>query len=327
MYNSEILKANAKINLALLVGDRIPPLYFHSLESLIVRITLHDTLEINTNFNKNVESCISISCKFDQRLETHILASNLSPAKLGLLIESEQGIIYKTCRHILDTIGEQYPGLNIDVRIIKSIPLEAGLGGGSADAASILNFFSKYFSLPANKKLQIADNVGFDVGPCLFSEPTYSSYYGQNKTIPLTKSQPFLRRYVLVLKPPIGLSTELAYKSLGRKKVEQQENSKVYFSETEAENFLKKVMCKSEASRQEIIKNDFQDNAFTEIPELENVLSNIEQFNPILSGLAGSGSSIFSIFEDYQSALKAYKAHIQIAKKGWFLAITEILSL
>lgn len=328
MTITEKVSAYAKINLVLLVGEKVPPLGFHRLESIFVRLGLSDSITITTNICRNSGNEIFINCRFDQRLTSHINSLDQNPLELRALIESRDGIIFKTCMKVLETLGRE--SLNISIDLVKSIPLEAGLGGGSADAAAVLGFFSRRFNLSKEAKLKIAQEVGFDVGPCLFERPSYSSYDGQHHTSPLGYPEGASRRYALILKPPLGSNTTLAYQALGRGEVNQKGQSRRLNPEQDAKALLNKIFIntkKPNCSGLVLIENDFQDTVFREIPELERLLIDLNQYNPILSGLSGSGSSIFSLFRDYKTALKAYQASGNLSEKGWFIAISQILSL
>ncbi len=335
MLISEILQAYAKINLVLLVGDKISADGFHSLESVFIRSNLSDQILIKLDTDGDGEYFTKTTCNFDQRLDEHLIASKIDSDALKETIEAKSGLIHRTCELLSKELQEQLPTgwrLNIDLR--KSIPIEAGLGGGSANAASIINFFARHFNLNIKQMFNIAEKIGFDVGPCLFDGVSYSFFNGTHQTFslesPVSKKN---RVYSLILKPPIGSNTKEAYSALNRKHVEV--NAQIHKPQTLKEvdklvdRLIKTGSQQSEASSLEIklIHNDFQDSVFKELRELENVLRELNNYIPIISGLSGSGSSIFSLFNEYKLAQNAYNGLSNLKEKGWFLSISQILSI
>ncbi len=330
MIISEKFCAYAKINLALLVGERIAPQGFHVLDSIFARLGLHDSLFINAVIGEGNANGIHINCRFDYRLAEHLHFANRNEIELKSEIEGKDGLLFKTCLKVLEYIGGEFPDFYIRLDLLKSIPSEAGLGGGSADAAVVLNFFSKHFNLSEEAVVKIAEEIGFDVRPCLYKGLSYSYYDGQHHTSPLLFPEGASRRYALILKPPIGSNTRLAYQALGRGEVDQKDLISRLISDREVETLLDKIFNDSivpSHPKCQLIENDFQGSVFKEIPELESVLLNLNQYNPILSGLSGSGSSIFSLFKDYKTATKAHHAMTNLSEKGWFIAISQLLSL
>jgi 4-diphosphocytidyl-2-C-methyl-D-erythritol kinase len=169
----------------------------HELRMITQSINLCDYIRINLNSNGKIR----LTCN-----------KNICPP--------EENIAYKAAEHFFKDFN--LPQFGVDIKIIKNIPVQAGLGGGSADAAAVIFALSKIFGivgnkykdfisfLPDNKKdskkiLKIASKTGSDVPVCLIGG---TLLYDKGK---LNSIQPLPRCEILVLKPETGVSTRQAY--------------------------------------------------------------------------------------------------------------------
>lgn len=162
------------------------------------------------------------------------------------------------------------------ITVSKKIPISAGLGGGSSDAACLLKILNSISEKKINdgELMELSAEIGSDVplfmvdGPCIIS--------GRGERVLPVKME-FQRWYVL-LKPPFGLSTREVYEEFDR------------FPET---GYL----------------NDLERPAVRLNPELGNFKKILSQEgNPVLCSVSGSGSCIFSLFFDRKSALSAVES-------------------
>lgn len=325
MFLCERLIAPAKTNLYLKIGGKIPSLDRHTLESIFVRFNLQDELKIWIRPKNTFDYPNQINCTFDDRLQRHLIASGTDLFSVKGAIEGSKGLISKTLDLLSSHVGNEIYEHCIQVDLHKVIPLEAGLGGGSADAASILNFFSKHFSIESKAIHSIAEQIGFDVGPCLYNSPTYTAFNGSHVVTPINL---FYKKYfILILKPTTGSNTSLAYKNLNREiEIGNKQFKDLSIIDKEfVEVFNTKAITGKGISS--LIDNDFQDSVFKQIPELSLELDALKKFSPILTGLSGSGSSVFSIFPAYKNAFSAYNACSYLINKGWFLSLNQILCL
>ena len=180
-----MLKAYAKINLGLKILSRDNDDGYHYIDMVTLPIELHDRIEMEIIPN---DFDTIITCD-DRSLPT-----------------DESNIVYKT----LKVVNSKYPiTKKLRIHIHKTIPVCAGLGGGSADAAAVLVGLNKLLNLKlSNDELcELGSKIGSDVPLCLLNKPCRVSSKGEKlETIKTKKTFK-----VLLCKPNVGLSTKEVY--------------------------------------------------------------------------------------------------------------------
>jgi 4-diphosphocytidyl-2-C-methyl-D-erythritol kinase len=176
-------KAFAKINLLLDVTGRLPNGY-HSVAMIMQSISLHDTITVEQRNQPN----ITIACNTQ-----------------GIPLD-ERNIVHKACKAF---------GLDSDlhINIQKRIPAQAGLAGGSADAAAVLTALRDMYApdISMEKLCEIGTQVGADVPFCLVGGCCYVKGLGEILTpLPCLPSH----YQIALVKPPFGVSTAQAYADL-----------------------------------------------------------------------------------------------------------------
>jgi len=175
--------AYAKINLLLDVTGRLSNGY-HTVEMIMQSISLHDTITVQQVKQPN----ITIACD--------------APG----IPTDERNIVYKACKAFgLDG------GLRIDIQ--KRIPSQAGLAGGSANAAAVLTALRDLFApnMPSSQLCEIRTTVGADVPFCLIVGCCYAEGFGERLTPLPCLPQDY---QIALVKPPFGVSTAQAYAAL-----------------------------------------------------------------------------------------------------------------
>ncbi len=173
----------------------------------------------------------------------------------------------------------------------KNIPIGAGLGGGSADAAATLILLRKLFNEESKKEkisisnlYKIANKLGSDVPACLESKSLKISGYG-NK---IKRNKLSNNYYYLLVNPNIQLSTKQVFSYFS------------YFSHDVPEN---KKNCLGNVS----VYNSLLSSAITIAPQIHAILSILKNLpNIIAYGMSGSGSTCFGIFKDLKNILPVY---------------------
>jgi 4-diphosphocytidyl-2-C-methyl-D-erythritol kinase len=180
---SIILKAPAKINLFLFVGDTMPDGY-HEIFSLFTRISLFDEITISPHPEKKL-----------------LIEMANHPE-----IEIEKNTIYRIWRAFNEATGIE-KGYNVELK--KNIPSMSGLGGGSSDAASFLKFLNESSGNPLNFSdlTSLATSVGSDIPFFLYDSPCLSQGRGE-KLIPVLLPE---NLWATVIIPDFGISTSWAY--------------------------------------------------------------------------------------------------------------------
>ena len=252
------LKSFAKINLALHVTGKLTNL--HKIESVIKFIDLHDTISIN-EINKNKHK-VSFIGNFSKNIK-----KNNTVNKLFEILEKKKILNNK----------------KFQVRIKKNIPQEAGLGGGSMNAATILNFLIKKNFIKINQKkvLQITKLIGSDV--ILGINPMTAILSSNGKIKKFLKTSKF---NILLVSPNFGCSTKKIYSGVKR-------FSKPQFNSPKKNMMNLKSLLKYE--------NDLEKVAFSKYPKLKILKSFLENLNqPLFVRMTGSGSVIVAYYQKKQ---------------------------
>ena len=264
------VKSFAKINLALNVTGKSRLL--HKIESIVSFVSLCDLILIKKI--KGPDHQISFYGNFSKNID-----SNNTVVKLFKILDEKK--LLK---------DEKF-----QIRIKKNIPQKAGLGGGSMNASSVLNFLIKKKIIKISQKqiLNISNLIGSDV------------ILGINQSSAILKSNNIVKKFskcsifhTLLVKPNFGCSTKEIYS-----KVKKITNSKF--------NNPKKLMFNPEyLARQE---NALEVAAFSRYPKLKRIKSFLENLkNPLFVRMTGSGSVIIAY---YQSKKDCELAKVQFKRK------------
>ena len=252
------VKSFAKINLALRITGKLSKL--HKIESLVKFIKLNDLISIKKINSKNHK--ISFYGNFSKNIN-----KNNTVDKLFKILD-EQKLLDKK---------------KFQIKIKKNIPQEAGLGGGSMNAASILNFLLKKRIIKLNKKkiLDITNSIGSDV--ILGINPTDTVLTSKNMTKKFSKTPNF---YTLLVKPNFGCSTKKIYS-------EVKKYTKPIFTVPKKDMFNLRFLLKQE--------NVLEKIAFSKYPKLKIIKSFLENLNkPLFVRMTGSGSVLVAYYQKKQ---------------------------
>ena len=276
------IKSHAKINLALNVVGKNSNL--HKIESIITFVDLHDIILI-----KNIKSkkhIISFSGKFNKNI-----TKKNSVFKLLEILDKKKLLNNK----------------KFEIRINKQIPSKAGLGGGSMNAGSILNYFVKKNIIKISKKtiIAISKSIGSDV--ILGLNFTNSILTSTNEIKLFRKSKIF---YVLIVKPNFGCSTKKIYEKVKKfNKPKIRKPSKKMFDL----NYLKKM------------DNSLEQIALSKYPKLRLIKLYLETLNkPVFVRMTGSGSALIAYFQSKEKCLSAKKMFNKKYKNYWCIVSKNI---
>lgn len=257
-------KANAKINLSLDITSVLPNGY-HAIRSVMQSVDLSDTVTVKTG----------------------IPGINLSCDKENIPCD-ERNTAYKAAKYFYE---ETDVTPEVSIFIEKRIPSEAGLGGGSADAAAVLHMLNEIYGFPINeeKLLKIALKIGADVPFCLCGGTRLCLNLGE-----VMAKLPDIDAHVLIVKPEKGVSTGGAYEKYDRN---------VPFLSPDSDKVLFYLQRGEQKNALQYSRNVFEQLAFLpEYKEINHVLSDTGAY---YSSVSGSGSAYFGLFEEKETALKA----------------------
>ncbi|MFA6458091.1 MAG: 4-(cytidine 5'-diphospho)-2-C-methyl-D-erythritol kinase [Patescibacteria group bacterium] len=270
--NALRVKAFAKINLGLkILGKRADG--FHELDTIFARIGVFDELE------------------FRLRSDSKILV-NVENAD----IPTKQNLVFRAA-WILQKFAPGSPGVEISLR--KKIPLGAGLGGGSSDAAAVLRTLPKIWGLKITpeKLHKIAASLGSDVPFFLAKRVCRGRGRGELlEPIALPKQFP---REALVVVPPIKISTAWAYDQIKIEKLKLKNNNKKIDTRGQGTEIKQKNLVSKTYSLKPnpcTLTNDFERIVFREFSEIRQIKKQLEKSGSAIASLSGSGSAVFGLF-------------------------------
>ena len=272
----------AKINLGLHVINKRED-GFHNLETTFLSVNLCDILEV-------IECNPSVTGKNKVNFTSHGIPIDGDTSN-NLVVRAYQ---------LLD---KQFNLPAIEVCLYKMIPMGAGLGGGSSDAAFMLKLLNTKFNLQlSNEQLKMhAAKLGSDCAFFIDNTPAYVLGKGHE----LSPIEIKLAGYYLVLLcPPVHSSTALAYQNVARR------------NEITNENSIKINIHQPIETWRNTIFNDFEPSVFKQFPQLAQYKESLYQDGALYASMSGSGSSIFGIFKNKptltqeQNALVAYEGNI-----------------
>lgn len=188
-----IAQAPAKVNLGLQVLSRRPDGY-HELDTLMARISLCDTLVVQTDNSPHL--CLSVKRSYPHALRTeHIPATS-------------ENLVLRAAELLRRRAGQLF---GARLTLIKRIPTAAGLGGGSSDAATTLATLNRAWSLnyPRDELLGLAAELGSDV-PFFLANAVFARCTGRGERVQALSTR--LRLWLVVAKLPGGLSTAAVYR-------------------------------------------------------------------------------------------------------------------
>ncbi len=240
--------------------------------------------EIETIFHKiNIFDEISLETTSDHKIALTVDDPSIPADKTNL--------VYKAASLLFKSIGIN-PGIKIDLR--KKIPSGAGLGGGSSNAAITLIGLNRLLNLKlANKKLkEIAFQLGADV-PFFLTDSTTASASGIGEKIKNIETND--KMWFLVIFPGFTVSTAWAYKSFSKYNLltKSTKNNIINNYKTDI-NTVKSLLY-----------NDFESVVNNRYPEVTVIKEQLIKTGAQGTLLSGSGSSVFGIYPDKKSALKA----------------------
>lgn len=241
----------AKINLTLQVLKKREDGY-HEIYSIFQKIALFDEIEIDLSFTFSLDF--------------------ISEENIPL----EENLLYRAWK-----LFQQNFRINreVKIKVIKRIPLGAGLGGGSSNAGTLLRALSKIFQIEREKVITLGLSLGADV-PFFITDFFSAEARGIGEILSPYPSHP---AYYLLLYPSFPISTAWAYKALGLTK--------------EKEAIIYKGFPPPWEQPQGLI-NDFKELIFWHYPEYKVFEKVLKEEGALSVNLTGTGSALYGVFKD-----------------------------
>jgi len=274
------LKTPAKINLCLSVLGRRPDGY-HDVEMLMQMVGLYDEVTVAVRDGIGVQ----ISCDSDA------------------VPPGEDNIAWKAGHALLKRAGR---GAGLSITIRKSIPVAAGLGGGSSDAAAVLVAANAVLGMGLDRE-ELADigaRLGMDV-PFFFYGPTALA---QGRGERLTELPPLPKLQILLVNPGFATSTAWVYKNLNLRLTKKVDCNKI----------LRLTVGNIAAG----LHNDLETVTAAAHPVILSIRQSLLEQGAAGVLMSGSGPTVFGIFE---TGMGCRAAAENLSNRGWKLFPTETL--
>ncbi len=275
-------RAYAKINLGLDVVCRRDDGY-HELNMIMVPIDFYDLCEVNISEQMSFHSNASYLPSDDKN--TMLKAVNVMREHFGFTE-------------------------NFEIRLTKHIPSQAGLAGGSSDAAATMHMIKELLNLEADDEtmIQLAKKVGADVPFCYMEQPAQVSGIGEKMEF-FELNTDF---YLFLAKPYRGVSTKKAFESLNFRTL-RHPNIEAVREALENGNYYQMLGA---------LGNSLEQTAFELVPQIREVKHELEDFGFDGALMSGSGSTVFAITRDRELL---ERAGTYFRSKGCFVRKTRII--
>lgn len=277
-------RAYAKVNLDLRVlGNRSDG--YHELRTVFQSIALHDTL-----------LCVTRPGPFALRCRTS-----------GVPLD-ESNLVWQAAAALWTAIGRTGAPDDISISIKKQIPLQAGLGGGSADAAAALLALARVWGVPVSIVRDVAGAIGADV-PYFLAGGTALGLGRGEEIYPLVD---LATHWVVVVQPPYGISTAEAYSWYDEDRAAGHREAR--------EPQMLPVPWPTRAAQ---MINDLEPPVVRRHPEIGTLKTVLREAGAVAAAMSGSGSAVFGLFRTQAGAIRALKP---VTRAGARARLTRTLS-
>jgi len=273
----------AKVNLGLRILRKRAD-GFHDLHSVMLPVPFYDILEI---------------------LPAGRVGADLTFTQSGIIPETE--FEEHLCVRAFRLFAETGAGLSVRMHLHKQIPVGAGLGGGSSNAATVLTMLNDLSgkSLDENSLHHLAAKLGSDCPFFLLNKTALMEGRGEKLTgLQLDLSHNFM----VIVNPGIHISTAEAYGMIS------PDPTHISFPE---------MLKKPEGSWKDLLANDFEKPLFKKYPQLEKIRNELFNAGAFYAAMSGSGSSVFGLFEKDPRLVKGLSG--RIIWQGMIEPIIQIL--
>lgn len=285
-----IENAYAKLNLTLDIFPRREDGY-HPLKTVMQTVSLCDEVKISIESKPGR----SLRCTWADGFDG------------GELPQGENNLCWKAADVFFARTGKTPEGLSI--RIKKRIPMEAGLAGGSSDAAAVLRGLNTLMGEPLDPftLAEVGAQVGSDVPFCVLGGTALCEGRGEVVTI----LPPAPKLLITLCKPDFGISTKALYEKIDATEITDRPDNEAMI----------KVLCAGNVPEiGQLLKNVFEPVAIAGHPEIESIKQTMRSCGALGTQMTGSGSAVFGIFnkkEDAEAAARAlsgkYKTFLTVS--------------
>lgn len=255
------LRAMAKINLGLdIIGKREDG--YHEVRMIMQTIRMYDVLEIRKKSSPGI-----------------FLSTNLPYIPCD-----ERNLVYKAAKILMD---EFHVEEGLSMKLTKSVPVAAGMAGGSSDAAAAFVGVNRLFHLGLSQEelMKRAVQVGADVPYCVMRGTALAEGIGEK----LTRLPDLPGCYILIGKPGINVSTRTAYENLDLNEIRRH---------PDIDGMICDIKNKDLYSMTGKMENVFEPGIMAKYPVIREIRDLMEKQGALKAMMSGSGPTVFGIFDD-----------------------------
>lgn len=278
--------APAKVNLIFEVG-KLEPSGFHNVNSLFLALNLREEISISAGLPGT-------------GIAIFVSGENLPARHISAVPTDGSNLVAKVASLLSQKLGISTPDIQID--ILKRIPVAGGMAGGSADAAAMLVAFNEYahqnlgtIKLTQDELLETAVALGSDISFSVLGELAIGT--GKGDRLQSVHSFPFETNWVIAISQE-GLSTPTVYA-----KFDELDKHSAF-----SDLLVSSQNIKDSAELADVLRNDLESAAIALMPSLEALKSTIEELGALKAIVSGSGPTIAALCESKAQAENIAKA-------------------
>lgn len=272
----------AKINLGLNITSKREDGY-HNLETIFYPVPLTDALEVKLMHD---------DFPSDEPCDLKITGNAVD-------CDEKNNLVVKA----YTLLAQDFKLPRVHIHLVKRIPMQAGLGGGSADGAFMIRLLDERFRLNMGiaEMERYASRLGSDCAFFITAEPSFATGRGEVLE-PVNIAEHNLKGYyIAIVKPAIAVSTREAFKQIICR---------------QPEHCCRDIVRQPVETWKTFLTNDFEEPAFKQHPELADIKQRLYDLGAVYAQMSGSGSAFFGLFRtDPQQLKNAFPAYYTFTTK------------
>ena len=261
----------AKINLGLNITSKREDGY-HNLETIFYPVPLTDALEVKLMHD---------DFPSDEPCDLKITGNAVD-------CDEKNNLVVKA----YTLLAQDFKLPRVHSHLVKRIPMQAGLGGGSADGAFMIRLLDERFRLNMGiaEMERYASRLGSDCAFFITAEPSFATGRGEVLEPVNIAEQNLKGYYIAIVKPAIAVSTREAFKQIICR---------------QPEHCCRDIVRQPVETWKTVLTNDFEEPAFKQHPELADIKQRLYDLGAVYAQMSGSGSAFFGLFRTEPQQLKS----------------------
>ena len=260
----------AKINLGLNITSKREDGY-HNLETIFYPVPLTDALEVKLMHD---------DFPSDEPCDLKITGNAVD-------CDEKNNLVIKA----YTLLAQDFKLPRVHTHLVKRIPMQAGLGGGSADGAFMIRLLDERFRLNMGiaEMERYASRLGSDCAFFITAEPSFATGRGEVLEPVNIAEQNLQGYYIAIVKPTIAVSTREAFQQIICR---------------QPEHCCRDIVRQPVETWKTVLTNDFEEPAFKQHPELTDIKQRLYDLGAVYAQMSGSGSAFFGLFRTDPQQLK-----------------------